>query len=71
MSEETKTRTVADIQQEYQQSCLRAGHLQYQIDALSKDLSLLNSTMRDLNLEAADLKAKETTQAAPERASNV
>jgi hypothetical protein len=71
MSEETKTRTVADIQQEYQQSCLRAGHLQYQIDALSKDLSLLNSTMRDLNLEAADLKAKETTQAAPEGASNV
>ena len=71
MTQETKPRTVASIEQEYHQSCLRAGHLQYQIDALSRDLSLLNDTMRDLNLEAADLKAKEAAKPSSEGASNV
>jgi len=57
---EKKTRTVAEIQQEYQGLCFKAGHLQYQISALSKDLELLNSTMRDLNFEAASVQAKES-----------
>jgi hypothetical protein len=69
-STETKTRTVEDIQQEYQQGCLRAAHLQYQISALSKDLDILNSSLRDLNLEANDLKAKSSAPVAVEGASN-
>jgi hypothetical protein len=56
---EKKDRSVAEIQQEYQQLCFKAGHLQYQIDALSKDLAVLNGTMRDLNFEAAGAQAKE------------
>ena len=57
-SNENKQRSISDVSQEYQQLCTKAGHLQYQIDAFSKDLSLLNSTMRDLNFEAAGLNAK-------------
>lgn len=71
MSESTKTRTVDDIQQEYQQGCLRAGHLQYQISALSKDLDLLNESMRELNLEANAIKSKAAEEApAAEGATN-
>lgn len=46
-------RTVAEIQQEYQQLCLRSGHLQYSIDAFTRDLKILNDKMRDLNFEGA------------------
>lgn len=59
MSEEKKARTVAEISQEYQGLCTRSGHLQYQINTMQKDLDLLNSTMRDLNFEAAAVQQKE------------
>lgn len=53
-------RTVAEIQQEYAQVCTRAGHLQYQLYTLTKDLELINSTLRDLNIEAGNVpKAEE------------
>lgn len=59
MSEtQNKTRTVPEIQQEYTSECTRAGHLQYQIVTLSKDLDMLNDHLRDLNLEAAAAQAK-------------
>lgn len=58
MSEETKKeRTLQDIQSEYQNAAMRAGHLEYQIYTLKRDLTLLNETMRDLNLEAASVQA--------------
>lgn len=53
MSDEKKLRPVAEIQAEYQNLCTKAGHTQYQIITLSKDLDLLNETLRNLNLEAA------------------
>ncbi len=46
------------IQQEYQNLCVKAGHLQYQIVTLQKDLDALNSTLRDLNFEGAGAAAK-------------
>lgn len=56
MSEVAKSpRAVSDIQSDYQNLCLKAGHIQYQIFALSKDLELVNSSLRDLNLEAAEI----------------
>jgi hypothetical protein len=65
MSEIKKpARSVSDIQDEYSKLCFKAGHLQYQISALSKDLELLNSTMRDLNFEAAAAQAKAAEVAA-------
>lgn len=56
---ETKKRTIEEIQQQYQGLCLRAGHLQYQINAHELDLEQINSTLRDLNLEAAAVKEAE------------
>lgn len=45
-------RTVPEISQQYTQLCTQAGHLQYEIATKTKDLDLLNSTLRDLNNEA-------------------
>jgi hypothetical protein len=53
MSESKELRSVDAIQTEYTQLCTKAGHLQYQINALSKDLELVNKTLTDLNLEGA------------------
>ncbi len=58
MSDKPK-RTVAEIQQEYQGCCVKAGHCQYQLYTLEKDLEMINNTMRDLNLEAAASQAAE------------
>lgn len=62
MSEqETKPaeRTLSELQNQYTGLCNKAGHLQYQIYTFKKDLDLVNSTLRDLNFEAAALQAKE------------
>lgn len=69
MSEETKKkRTVEELQQEYANLCARAGHLQYQVYTLSKDLEIVNQTMRDLNFEAAA--AKQAEEAAKKESEN-
>jgi septation ring formation regulator EzrA len=57
-------RTVEEISQEYSRLCAKAGHCQYQIETLKKDLEMINQTLRDLNLEAA--KAKEAAEKAKE-----
>lgn len=62
-------RKIEDIQGEYQQGCIKAGHIQYQIFCLQDDLDLLNSTFRDLNLEAATVKAAQ--EAAPQEPTGV
>lgn len=77
---ENKPRAVGEIQQEYQGLCVRAGHIQYQIATMAKDLDLLNNTMRDLNFEAAasqveaakaaEAKASDSSASLPEGASN-
>ncbi len=61
--EAQKSRTVAEISAEYSQGCTKAGHLQYQISAMSKDLDTLNQTLRDLNFEAASAQQKEAEAA--------
>lgn len=53
MSEAKKKRSVQEIQQEYSGLCMRAGHTQYQIATLEKELALVNESLRDLNFEAA------------------
>lgn len=64
MSEEQKKlRTVSEIQNEYSGLCARAGHLQYQIATLGKDLAMINDALRDLNSEANESKAAETRAA--------
>jgi len=57
-------RPVSEIQQQYQNLCTKAGHLQYQIFTLQKDLAMTNDTLRDLNVEAGESqKAAEATAA--------
>ena len=58
------TRTIEDIHQNYTQICAKAGHNQYQIETLKKDLEILNGQLRDLNIEAAGLDAKAKEEAA-------
>lgn len=55
-------RTIEQIQQEYQQGALKAGHISYQVYALKKDLELVNQALQNLNLEAAALKAKQVEE---------
>lgn len=58
-------RPVQEIQQEYTNLCTRAGHTQYQISTLQKDLAILNDSLRDLNAEAsASQQAAEASKAA-------
>lgn len=51
--EEQKKRSVKEIQAEYTQLCAKAGHLQYAIYSNQKDLALVNESLRNLNIEAA------------------
>jgi len=62
-------RTLEEIQQEYGSVCAKAGHCQYQIKTLEKDLAMINETLQKLNIEAFKAKeAAETTQPAAEEA---
>jgi hypothetical protein len=56
---EKKPRSVSEIQGEYASLCTRAGDLQYRIFTFTKDLELLNQTLKDLNFEAAASRAAE------------
>ncbi len=63
MSEQSKVeRTVEIIHQEYSQLAAKLGHLLYTAHVHSADAELVKERMKDLNLEAAELQAK---QAAP------
>lgn len=54
MSNEVKPkRSVEEIQKEYTQVCAKAGHIQYNIEVLKRDLDMVFKTLGDLNLEAA------------------
>lgn len=64
MSEEQKKRGIPEIQQDYQGLALKAGHTQYQIFTLERDLELMNQTMRDLNIEASKVQQAEAVEVA-------
>lgn len=53
MTEQKQHRSVDEIQREYSGACTRAGHIQYQMSQLKKDLDITNNTLQDLNFEAA------------------
>lgn len=61
--EEKPSRTMDQIQQEYAANAAKLGQLSYQVYILGKDIELLNQAMRNLNLEAAELKGKEAAAA--------
>lgn len=47
-------RALADIQQEYQQLCLKSGQFQYQKYVLERDLEVANKRLFEINSEAAE-----------------
>lgn len=53
--ETKKEKTVEDLQREYTQLCSKAGHLQYQVSMLTAELSVVNESLKAINLEAAAL----------------
>jgi hypothetical protein len=55
--EETKKRTIEEIQKEYSLLCAEAGQVQYQIFVLKQDLEIKNEKLRKLNLEASAVSA--------------
>lgn len=65
------SRTVDDVRKDYSSLCARAGHLQYQIDTIGKDLTLVNDQLRELNFEAAKIAADAPKPATAEGAANV
>lgn len=53
-------RTEDEIRTEYTAMCTKAGHIQFQIDMLMKDLKTINETLSSLNFEA--LSARRATE---------
>lgn len=60
--EESKERTIEEIQKEYSLVCAEAGQAQYQLFIIQKDLEIKNDRLRKLNLEAAAVSAKKKEQ---------
>lgn len=60
--ESTKTRSLEEIQQEYQGVCCKAGHSQYQVHVYQLELERLNAKLRELNMEAANASAQAVTE---------
>lgn len=60
--EESKERTIEEIQKEYSLVCAEAGQAQYQLFILQQDLEIKNDRLRKLNLEAAAVSAKKKEQ---------
>jgi hypothetical protein len=56
---ENKPRELEEIQKEYQETCFKAGQVQYQIDVLTKELKTLNEKLYSVNVEAAQLNKKD------------
>lgn len=61
-------RELSEIQKAYQQQCINAGQIQYQIEIFKKDLDKVNEALLSLNREAsarnqldAESKAKEAS----------
>lgn len=55
----SQKRTLAEVTQEYSNLCAKAGNLQYQIQVFGEDLKLVNEQLKELNFEAAKIKAEQ------------
>jgi hypothetical protein len=63
-SKEKTPRSIGEIQAEYQSLCTRAGDLQYKVFIFSKDLELVNASLKDLNFEAAAAHSRDVKEKA-------
>lgn len=65
-----EARKVSEIQQEFQETCLKLGYAEYQIYQHGRDAALLKERILDLNLEAAASKQLEDAAAKEEEKAN-
>ncbi len=65
---EQKQRTSEDIVKEFNNLAFRAGNIQYEVSEKTKELSMLNETLRSLTLEFNKVKAAEQAEAAAKAA---
>lgn len=56
------SRSIQEIQQQYQNLCARAGHLQYTIKCTAEDLHMVNEQLKELNLEATAAQSEPKTE---------
>lgn len=63
-AKEKAPRSIGEIQAEYQSLCTRAGDLQYKVFIFSKDLELVNASLKDLNFEAAAAHSRDVKEKA-------
>ncbi len=63
-------RTKVEIEQDYGRLCSRLGHATYQVHVLTRDIELMQNTLRDLNLEAASVAKLEAEAAKPQETAN-
>lgn len=68
MSEEKKSRSIEEIQQEYASVCAKAGEAQYRISRAKADLLTFNQRLLDLNLEAMAVAAEKEAEKKVEEA---
>lgn len=61
-NEMSEAKSIQELNVEYSQLCGKAGQIQYQIAVLSDDLKLINEQIRELNLKAAAMSAKEAEE---------
>lgn len=56
---EPKTRTTADIQNEYNNLAFKAGNLQFELQERKRNLDMINDTLRALSTEYVSVKQAE------------
>lgn len=59
------SRTMQDVQKDYQLHAAHAGQIQYQIRTLQGELARMNRKMRELNVEASELNKVAAAAEAP------
>jgi len=64
-------RELAEIQKAYQQQCLNAGQIQYQIEIHKQELNKVNEALLSLNREAAARQQLDAEAKVKSEASNV
>lgn len=61
----TEPRALTEIQKEYQELCLKAGQIQYQVKVNTDELEKINERLLEVNYEAAERNQLDATAKKP------
>jgi hypothetical protein len=59
---EKKSRSLEEIQNEYNRLLHKSGYIQYQLHVAQQDLAVVNAELRDINFEAVRVQAEEASK---------